>query len=172
MSSLKHSGVYSPHFVSFDKRKTLERTQYKKINIKGQQNGDELGQPSKLKNSPTNIEVSKNGKAVYLKVKKTGTGKSRPSRKDSQPFINGTGTNENNEKMGPSVTNCSIDESNEPPLQVGGESIQYTADQYSFMNDEDHYNSNYLQDFKRMKKQATIQSSGILANNLSKLPSF
>ena len=58
-----------------------------------------------------------------------------------------------------SYTNCSMDDSNEPPASGvvklgGGESIQYTAgDQYSFMNDEDqdHYNSNYLKDFNRAR---------------------
>tara|TARA_B110000285_G_scaffold198596_1_gene231167 strand:- start:123 stop:437 length:315 start_codon:yes stop_codon:yes gene_type:complete len=100
---------------------------------------------SKLKNSPTNVEVSKNGKgAVYLKVKKMGEGRKQPTQKDSRLSINGV-----------DYTHGSIDEST-PPVQVGGESVQDTADQYSFMNDEDHYNSNYLKDFKRVQKQGTI----------------
>lgn len=88
-----------------------------------------------------------------------------PIKKDSKPsrIINEKNTD------GVNYTNCSMDESNEPPMMVGGESIQYT-DQYSFMNDDDHYNSNYLKDFKRVQKQGTMQS--LQVNNLSKLPSF
>ena len=83
----------------------------------------------------------------------------RGSKKDSKALVNGV-----------SYTNASVDEGSPDDVKVGDESIQsYVGDKYSFMNDDDHYNSNYLKDFKKVQKQGTISGA---ANNLAKLPSF